>query len=183
MCEGGTVETNEHGHKQLTEKELWEKQQEWDFSLMLEPYKEGGTETHPVERTFGTILDYLLNRKKYSPEVAGAAILLVFMEMRNGKRFLGDGSYGSPGRELITAIRVMCDKLNQRQLQGDMYQRLAEARMEEMKAFIESEVLTQTMPEWGTPWYKRGPYSAYRKWRKVMKEKASQIVEAVNESL
>ena len=32
-----------------------------NFNDLLKPYKEGGTNSNPVERTMGTIIDYLLN--------------------------------------------------------------------------------------------------------------------------
>jgi len=82
-----------------------------DFEVLLEPYREGGTTQFPVRRTMGTIVDYLLNKKKYPKEIVGSAILGVFLELKEGRRFHGDGSYGAPGRALVTYIRRQCDLL------------------------------------------------------------------------
>lgn len=87
-----------------------------DFNALLEPYKEGGTESDPVERNIGTITDYLLTRKKYSYDIVGKAIFKVFIELSNGLEFEGDGSYGSKGREMVTYLRKTCDLLNHKEL-------------------------------------------------------------------
>ena len=63
------------------------------------------------------MVNYLINKKKYPIDVAGAAILIVFTEMFNGRVFKGDGSFGSKGRELITSIRITCDRLLQNKMQ------------------------------------------------------------------
>ncbi len=82
-----------------------------DFHRLLIPYNKGGTERDPVERTMGTITDYFLNKKKYPIDIVGAAIFMVFMWLNAGGKFFGNNSYGSPGRELVTAIRIKCDEL------------------------------------------------------------------------
>jgi len=87
-----------------------------NFDKLLEPYKDGGTEEIPVERTMGTIIDYLVNKKGYSLDTVGAAIFTVFFQMDAGITFKGDGSYGSEGRQLVTAIRMVCDEYNQAKL-------------------------------------------------------------------
>ena len=99
--------------RQLTQDELLEHQaaDQIDFEELLEPYRVGGTKQFPIRRTMGTIVDYLLNKKKYPKEIVGSAILGVFLELREGKRFEGDGSYGAPGRALVTYIRRQCDLL------------------------------------------------------------------------
>ena len=84
-----------------------------NFEKLLKPYKDGGVEDRPVERTMGTIIDYLINKKGYPIDVVGAAIFTVFFQMDTGLVFKGDGSYGSAGRELITTIRRTCDEYSQ----------------------------------------------------------------------
>lgn len=86
-------------------------ERELNFDTILEPYREGGTKENPVTRTVGTIMDYFMNKKKYPPEIVAASVLTVFKEIKDGKEFRGDGTYGSPGREMITYIRVRCDQL------------------------------------------------------------------------
>lgn len=82
-----------------------------DFNIteLLKPYKEGGTEKQPVERSLETISNALINRYKYSKYVAALAIWKVFYSVANeGLEFNGDGSYGSKGRELFSAIKAQC---------------------------------------------------------------------------
>ena len=87
-----------------------------NFDKLIEPYTDGGTEEIPVERTMGTIIDYLVNKKGYPLDTVGAAIFTVFFQMDAGITFKGDGSYGSEGRQLVTAIRMVCDEYNQAKL-------------------------------------------------------------------
>lgn len=99
---------------------------EFDFENLLEPYREGGTEDQPVRRTMGTIVDYLRNKKGYPVEIIGSGLLVIFLQLYNGRQYKGDGSYGSKGRELVTAIRMECDRLNQNKISQDMYQWMGE---------------------------------------------------------
>jgi len=110
-----------------------------DFEELLEPYREGGRSAeHPTRRTIGTITDYLLHKKKYPKEVVGAALLAVFLELKAGKVFEGDGTYGSPGRQFVTYIRHTCDTLNRRRLEDE-----ATIWVQEMfKVFQESQKRT-----------------------------------------
>jgi len=84
-----------------------------NFNELLKPYKEGGTAEIPIERTMGTIVDYLLHKKGYPLDVVGAAIFTIFFEMSVGREYKGDNSYGSKGRELVTTIRMKCDEYSQ----------------------------------------------------------------------
>ncbi len=96
-----------------TQKEILEHMaaDQIDFEELLEPYREGGTQQFPIRRTMGTIVDYLLNKKKYPKEIVGSAVLGVFLELKAGRRFHGDGTYGSPGRALVSYLRRQCDTL------------------------------------------------------------------------
>ena len=87
-----------------------------NFDELVEPYREGGTEANPDERTLGTIVDYLVNKKKYNYHTVSTAILKTFVELSNGLKFKGNGTYGSEGRQFITYLRRTCDKLEQNQL-------------------------------------------------------------------
>ncbi len=161
----------------LTREEVEERRYQFDFEKLLDPYREGGTEKEPVRRTMGTIIDYLLNKKKYPQEVVGAGILAVFMQLKNGKVFPGDGTYGSRGRELVTAIRIACDRLARKKLQADLYGQIAQGRMEEMKTFISNQMLVTISPLFLTPWYKKLPFSKYKKWRKALKKHLKTVTE------
>ena len=101
--------------KVFSEK-IWGRKQAFDFELLLEPYREGGTEYSPIRRTMGTIVDYLLHKKKYPRDVVSTAIFKTFLELQNGLEFKGDGSYGSAGHELIYYIRTQCDALSYKQI-------------------------------------------------------------------
>lgn len=136
----------------LTPGEVWQERYEKEFSFetLLDPYREGGTQDEPVRRTMGTIVDYFLNKKKYPVDILGAAILLVFSDLYNGRTFDGDGSYGSKGRELITAIRVKCDSLLHDSQQKQMYQFLAENVFTQIAHWTAEEIAKRSVP-----WYKR----------------------------
>ena len=97
-----------------------------DFNKLLIPYNKGGTERDNVERTMGTIINYFLNKKCYPIDVVGASIFMIFMFLDAGGKFRGDGSYGSPGRELITSIRIKCDELLAIKLESITYQTFIE---------------------------------------------------------
>lgn len=116
--------------------EIWAEKSKFDFNLLLEPYIEGGTQNQPVKRTIGTILDYFINKKKYPVDVVGAAVLITFKELFDGKSFKGDGSYGSPGRELVSYIRIKCDEINQNKLRSEVFESIAGARMEALHELI-----------------------------------------------
>ena len=89
-----------------------------DFKALLEPYKQGGTESSPVTRTMGTIVDYLINRRYYPIDVVGSAIFEVFFWLDAGNKFEGNEKYGSKGEELISSIRIKCDELLHKKLTG-----------------------------------------------------------------
>lgn len=133
--------------KKLTSKELIERKQHFfNFDELLKPYEAGGTEEEPVRRTMGTMVDYFINKKKYPIDVAGAAIFLTFMEMKEGKVFKGDGTYGSPGREMVSRIRLLCDAINQRNLQSQLFQQMAQANLVAVSEFIAKEIQLNAIP-------------------------------------
>ena len=127
-----------------------ETENEFSFERLLDPYREGGTPEQPVRRTMGSIVDYLVNRKKYSMEVAGAAVLIVFTEMKNGRKFKGNGSYGSPGAELVSEIRRVCDRLSRDNQQKQMYQFIADNVFKTIAQWAADEAIRQRKP-----WYRR----------------------------
>lgn len=120
----------------MTDKQILDKVNEFDFEKLMTPYKDGGSEDKPIERTMGMIVDWLVNRKKYSVEIAGGAILLTFMRIMKEGHFKGDGTFGSAGDELDQNIRQAADVLNRRTLLAETYKKLAEGRAVEMKRFM-----------------------------------------------
>lgn len=155
--------------KKLTLDEIYAKvKKDWDIEELIKPYRDGGTQEHPVERSSGTILDWLINKKKFPPEIAGAGLLSVLMEMKRGKRFLGDKSYGSKGREFIFYVAQRCNDFNQHKLQSEMYKTIAGARLELMDEAIFEMVRTQ-MPS-ALMWLSPGTWRWLRKKRQAQKE-------------
>jgi len=103
------------------------------FDKLLKPYKQGGTKSKPIKRTIGTILDYLLNKKQYPMEIVGGAMFLVFNYLNSGGEFKGDGSYGSKGKELVTAIRMKCDDLLRNRLESEAWRSFLELYGKDLK--------------------------------------------------
>ncbi len=137
---------------ELTQEEILAKK-EFNFDKLLEPYREGGTKENPVTRTIGTILDWLIFKKKFPPEIVGAALLLTFIEIKNGKVFKGDDSYGSAGNEMVRSILMLCNELSKGKLKDKFYKTIAEAKIEETGLLIEKKIAT------AFPWFLK-PVSA-----------------------
>ena len=123
----------------LTKKEIYEKK-EFDFEKLLDPYRDGGTENDRVRRTMGTILDWLIHKKKFPPKLVGAALLLTFIELKNGKVFKGDGSYGSAGNEFVRSILMLCSELAQGDTKNAFYKAIAEAKIEETTLLMDKQI-------------------------------------------
>jgi len=111
-----------------------------DFDRLLKPYHDGGTKEKRVKRTIGTIVDYLLNKKQYPLEIIGGAIFLVFNWLNAGNKFKGDGTYGSRGRELVTAIRMKCDDLLQSRLEAETYKAFIEFYAEDVFKLVDKKL-------------------------------------------
>ena len=122
--------------KELTEQEIFDKINEFNFDKLMEPYKEGGSEDKPVERTIAMDIDWLVNRKKYSVEVAGGALLLTFMRIMKEGHFKGDGTYGSKGHEFDQNLNQAAAVLQKKALLSETYKKLAEGRAVEMKRYM-----------------------------------------------
>lgn len=81
--------------------------EQFNIDGLLKPYKEGGIESSPIERSISTIASKLIISNRIPSEVVGAAIFKVFHNMAyEGLEFKGDGSYGSKGRELFSCIKA-----------------------------------------------------------------------------
>ena len=125
--------------KQLTEEEIYAKK-EFNFDKLLDPYRDGGTENNPVRRTMGSILDWLIFKKKFHPKIVGAALLLTFIELKNGKVFKGDGSFGSPGKELVRSIMMLCHELSKGEMKNAFYKQIAEAKIKETGLLLDKRI-------------------------------------------
>ena len=107
-----------------------------NFDELLKPYSEGGFKERPVKRTMGTITDYLINKKGYPLDIVGAAIFSIFFWLDAGNEFKGNGKYGSKGKELVTAIRMKCDELLYKRLDGEACKVFIEMYANELKNHI-----------------------------------------------
>lgn len=132
--------------KKLNAEEVWQRKQGFDFELLLEPYREGGTDFSPIRRTMGTIVDYLLYKKKYPIDIIGAAIFKVFLELQAGREFPGDGSYGSKGRELVTYIRMECDAFEHKQIISRGYEWTTQTLFKSATKWAEKETRRKIRP-------------------------------------
>lgn len=153
-----------------TTRQIWEEKSTFDFDKLLEPYKQGGTRENPVERSIGTIFDYLINKKRYPVDVAGAALLIIFNDLHKGKVFEGGNRWGSSGRQLVTAIRMKCDEILQYKLKQQVFESIAGARMEALQELVFESVHSQT------PWFVR--VWAPRSWRWLRRRKAKKANES-----
>ncbi len=134
--------------KQLNIEEIYSKiKADYDIESLMSPYLEGGTESQPIERSSGTILDWLINKKKFSPEIAGAGFISILMELKQGNHFKGDGSYGSKGHEFVHAIAKRCDEFNKKNLKVEIFKTIAGAKLEVMEEAIFEMVRFQL------PWF------------------------------
>jgi len=121
--------------------------EEWNFEKLIEPYREGGKPDVPVKRTWGTIIDWLVNKRKFPPEVVGAGIFLVWMKIKRDGHFKGDGSYGSAGEEFAHSIRIMCAQVAQEKLTTHMMTSLAGTIGEKIQVAFKNDFWIQM------PWF------------------------------
>ncbi len=92
------------------------KRDDLNIEELLKPYKQGGTEQNPVERTLGTISSKLIVSNRLPADIVGAAIFKVFNKMAfDGLSFKGNGKYGSEGRELFSCIKAQAVQMVQDQ--------------------------------------------------------------------
>jgi hypothetical protein len=134
--------------RNLSLNEIYSKvKQEYDLESLLQPYKEGGTKEHPIERSTGTVLDWLINKKKFPPDIAGAGLVASLMDVKQGKSFPGDGSYGSRGHELVHYVAMKCDEFNKTKLSAEMFKTIAGAKIEVMEDVIFERVRAM-LPWW-----------------------------------
>lgn len=124
---------------------------EVDFERLLEPYREGGTAEQPIRRTWGTLITWLSGKLRFTPEIIGAAILLVCLEMKKGKLFNGDGSYGSKGRELAHYLKNTCLAIKETRSADDMFMFIGKKIYTETIAPMMAEKMKKMMK----PWWRR----------------------------
>lgn len=130
----------------------------FDINILLKPYREGGTKTNPIRRTLETMYDWLLHKKKYPLDVAGAGLFIMFHNLRNGKVYKGDGSYGSPGREMVTNLRFICDGILRKKLRNKYYKQAAKGKapseVVDFMAVVAVDVLPFFLRPFSISWWK-----------------------------
>lgn len=149
---------------QMTQEQIYEKlEQEWDFEKLIEPYREGGTLENPVRRSWGTIIDWLVNRHKFPIEVAGSAIFLVWAKIKKDGHFPGDGTYGSAGNQFVQSIRIMCASIMQEKVSTKIFTGMAGEIEDRLKVVYKADLWTNM------PWWVKVMSVQYWKFRKQQK--------------
>ena len=81
-----------------------------NINEILKPYGESG-KAGGEARSLDSMLNALVNRYNIPSVIAVDAMMIVMFELANGKKFKGDGSYGSKGRELFLYIKALCREM------------------------------------------------------------------------
>jgi hypothetical protein len=124
---------------------------DFSFDKAIAPYKEGGPNAqHPVERTWGMVINWLHGKLGFDTETVGAAILLVTLELKNGLVFKGDGSYGSPGNEFDHYLKKVCLRLKERNNEQMVFATMGKKIWTEIEPKI-----TRKIEKRLKPWHKR----------------------------
>ncbi len=135
---------------EIVQEAIEEEKKDFSFEDLIEPYREGGTRENPIRRTWGTMIQWLMG-KKFDTDVIGAAILLIVcLELKNGRKFEGNGSYGSPGHQLAQYIRGTCVAINQRKQAEKVFAILGQKIFSSAEKIVAAEIRKQLKP-----WYKR----------------------------
>jgi hypothetical protein len=142
----------------MTKEDVLKKlEAEWDFEALLAPYREGGTKEAPVTRTWGTVIDWLINKHRFPAEVVGAGIFLVWMKIKRDGHFKGDGSHGSAGNDFVHAIRIMCASVMQQKVSQKIFTGMAGKIEEQIKLGFKQDFWQMTpwfVKMWSPKYYK-----------------------------
>jgi hypothetical protein len=161
----------------LSQEEAFKRlEKEWDFENLLDPYRQGGTPENPVKRTWGTIIDWLINKHKFTPDIVGAGIFLVWMQIKKNGHFQpdynpeGEPVWGSAGHKFVMSIRIICASLIQQKMSQKIFSGMAGQIESHIKTSLTAD-LWSNMPWWlklfSAKWWK------YRKQRKQLKKSES----------
>jgi len=139
----------------ITLEEALQKQQgvwyDFDFEKILDPYRESGREgAHREPRTWGRIISWLTDKHKFELETVAAAVLLTCLEMREGKVFEGDGTYGSKGSEFVNHIRNTARVIQRRKIKDGVFMIMGQRIYEQLRPMI-----LEDFRKLSIPWYKR----------------------------
>jgi len=122
---------------------------DFNFESLLDPYREGGpSKEEPVRRTWGTIIAWLTGKLRFDMEVVGAAILLVAMELKRGREFKGDGTYGSKGRELVNHIKEVCLEITKRNQTDKVFSLMGKKMYQQIEPMIAEKIRKSLKPWW-----------------------------------
>jgi hypothetical protein len=118
----------------ISKEDLYQRlSDEWDFEQLLEPYREGGTPSNPVRRTWGTMIDWLINKRKFPPDVVGAGIFLAWMKIKKDGHFPPDIDpkdpkrviYGSAGDKFAKGVAAICGSIMQQKMSQQIFSGMA----------------------------------------------------------
>jgi hypothetical protein len=158
--------------RKLTQKEIMGKlEKEWDFEKLLEPYRKGGpSKDKMIKRTWGTIVDWLINKRKFPPEIVGAAIFLVWMKIKKDGHFKADNGpdgmpiWDSAGNKFVQTLRAMCAGLMQQKSSQEIFSGMAGKIQEEIKTAFRYDYWSMM------PWFVKMWSGKYWRHRKAVKK-------------
>ena len=152
---------------QMTQEEFYKKiEQEWDFEKLIEPYRHGGpNRANEVRRSWGTIIDWLINRRHFPPEVVGAGIFLTWMQVKRDGHFKPDFNsdgkevWDSAGNKFVQSIKAMCASVAKQQMSMQIFSGMAGKIEEQIKIAFRGDFWTMT------PWFVKMFSVKYWKYR------------------
>jgi hypothetical protein len=122
--------------------------EDWDFEALIEPYKDGGKPDMKVERTWGTMIDWLMNKRKFPPDVVGASIFLLWMRIKQDGHIphdldeKGRPIYGSAGRKFAHALAGICAGLMKEKISGNIFSDMANTIEGRVKAAFRNDIFS-----------------------------------------
>ena len=128
---------------------------EIDFEKLLDPYREGGpAPDRPVPRTWGSLITWLVIKHHVPVETAGAAILLICFELRDGKVFegvknaQGQIAWGSKGWQLAQHLKQTAVEIEKKKLTDLVFQTLGKKLFVQLEPMITEHVRKKMKPWW-----------------------------------
>jgi len=146
------------GVKESKPKNIILEADKFDFQKVLEPYKEAGTREERTERTWGKIVIWLSGKHGVPIKTIGAAILITAVQLEGGKKFDGDGSFGSKGRQLDQYIKDLAFRIQGAKEEDAIYASIAKqiirGAMKDLKIRRDLLKLVSKIDTKLEPWWK-----------------------------
>ena len=134
--------------KNVTKAEIYKKIADtWDFDEIIKPYEVGGTPDHPVKRTWGLVISWLVDKKRFPLDVIGAAMMLTVEKIKREGDFEDTGKHGSMGDQFDSNLLATCDLIQKQRLVNLTYKSIVESRGPHLQLFITRQVFN-LIPWW-----------------------------------